>query len=88
MKKIVESMELLDRLSVIGSNLAISDVGVGIQFAKAALNGASLNVFINTNLMKNKEVAFDMNQKADELLKRGNDIADKVYGVVMEKVRP
>ncbi len=38
--------------------------------------------------MKNKEVAFDMNQKADELLKRGNDIADKVYGVVMEKVRP
>ncbi len=88
MKKIVESMDLLDRLSVIGSNLAISDVGVGIQFAKAALNGASLNVFINTNLMKDKEVAFDMNQKADELLKRGNDTADKVYGVVMEKVRP
>lgn len=88
MGKIVESMELLDRLSIIGSNLAISDVGVGIQFAKAALNGASLNVFINTNLMKNKEVALDMNQKADELLKRGNDIADKVYHVVMGKVRP
>ncbi len=63
-------------------------MGVGIQFAKAALNGASLNVFINTNLMKNKEVAVDMNQKADELLKKGNDIADKVYRIVMEKVRP
>ncbi len=56
MKKIVESMELLERLSIIGSNLAISDVGVGIQFAKAALNGASLNVFINTNLMKTKRL--------------------------------
>lgn len=68
MEKILESMKILERLSVIGSTLAISDVGVGIQMAKAALNGASLNVFINTKLMKNMVVADDMNMRADEML--------------------
>lgn len=87
MEKIIEAEEVLDRLSIIGSNLAISDAGVGIQMAKAALNGASLNVFINTKLMKNRETAEMMNQKADELLYKGNEIADKVFAVVMGKIR-
>ena len=87
MEKIIEAEEVLDRLSIIGSNLAISDAGVGIQMAKAALNGASLNVFINTKLMKNRETAEMMNQKADELLSKGNEIADKVFAVVMGKIR-
>ncbi len=87
MEKIIEAEEVLDRLSIIGSNLAISDAGVGIQMAKAALNGASLNVFINTKLMKNRETAEMMNKKADELLSKGNEIADKVFAVVMGKIR-
>ena len=87
MEKIIEAEEVLDRLSIIGSNLAISDAGVGIQMAKAALNGASLNVFINTKLMKNRETAEMMNKKADELLSKGNEIADKVFAVVMGEIR-
>lgn len=87
MEKILEAMRLLDRLSVIGSKLAISDVGVGIQMAKAALNGASLNVFINTNLMKNTVVANSMNTRADELLTVGNKLADNVYDSVLAQIR-
>lgn len=87
MEKVLESMHILERLAVIGSALAISDVGVGIQMAKAALNGASLNVFINTKLMKNTEVADDMNSRADELLAEGNDLADKVFDAVMDRIR-
>ena len=84
----LELMEkILERLSVIGSTLAISDVGVGIQMAKAALNGASLNVFINTKLMKNMVVADDMNMRADEMLVQGNELADSIYETVMDKVR-
>ena len=82
-----ETMKILERLSVIGSTLAISDVGVGIQMAKAALNGASLNVFINTKLMKNMVVADDMNMRADEMLVQGNELADSIYETVMDKVR-
>ncbi len=87
MEKIYESMLILQRLSVVGSSLAISDVGVGIQMAKAALNGASLNVFINTKLMKNTDVAKDFNARADELLDKGNKLADDVYVAVVGRIR-
>ncbi len=87
MEKVIESMRILERLAVIGSALAISDVGVGIQMAKAALNGASLNVFINTKLMKDEAVAYDMNSKADMLLAEGNDLADEIFDAVMDRIR-
>lgn len=87
MEIIVCAIELIDRISVIGSRLAISDAGVGVQMCKAALNGASLNVYINTRLMKDKDVADDLNTKADELIIKGNGIADEVYDRVMECVR-
>lgn len=87
MEKILEALKILDRLSVIGSRLAVSDVGAGVQLCKAALNGASLNVFINTKLMKNTEQADEMNRKADALLIAGNEMADRIYDVVMEAIR-
>lgn len=87
MEIIVEAIKLIDRISVIGSRLAISDAGVGVQMCKAALNGASLNVFINTKLMKDADVADDLNTKADELIVTGNKIADEVYDRVMDCVR-
>ena len=87
MEQIVKSMTLLERLSEIGSRIAISDVGVGVQFAKAALNGASLNVFINTKMMKNRDKAEEMNTKTDALLIDGNELADKIYDTVVDAIR-
>jgi len=87
MEKIMEAMKVLERLSVIGSQLAISDVGVGISLCDAALNGASFNVYINTNLMKNREVAQDLNQQADDLIKEGKEISEKTLSTVMGKIR-
>lgn len=87
MEKILEAVKILERLSVIGSSLAISDVGVGIQMAKAALNGASLNVFINTKLMKDPAQADALNTRADELLVCGNELADAVFDTVMDRIR-
>ena len=46
MELILEAMKLIDRISVIGSRIAISDAGVGITMCEAAMKGASLNVFI------------------------------------------
>ena len=51
MELILEAMKLIDRISVIGSRIAISDAGVGITMCEAAMKGASLNVFINTKLL-------------------------------------
>ena len=79
MKEILEALLLLSRLSVIGSRLAISDVGVGVQLCKAALNGASLNVYINTKFMKNRRIAEDMNKRAKEMAQRGSKMADEIF---------
>ncbi|MBO5458854.1 MAG: cyclodeaminase/cyclohydrolase family protein [Lachnospira sp.] len=87
MEKIMEALRILDRLSVIGSRLAVSDVGAGVQLCRAALNGASLNVFINTKLMKNTEAAEELNVKTDELLIEGNELADRIYETVIDAIR-
>ena len=83
----MEAMHVLERLAVIGSQLAISDVGVGMKLCEAALNGASFNVYINTNLMKNRTVAEDLNQKADEMIAQGKEISEKALSIIMEKIR-
>ena len=88
MEKILDALKILERLSVVGSRLAISDVGAGVQLCKAALNGASLNVFINTKLMKDRELAEDMNFKADKMLAEAAQIEEETFGRVMDAVRP
>ena len=50
MKTIVDIMEMIRVLGEKGSRLAVSDAGVAILFAQAALEGASLNIFINTKI--------------------------------------
>ena len=86
MEEIMEALTILDRLSVIGSRLAISDVGVGVQLCRAALNGGALNVYINTKLMKNRELAEEMNQRVRKLSEEGNRLADKIFAEVEESI--
>ena len=87
MEKILDALKILERLSVVGSRLAISDVGAGVQLCKAALNGASLNVFINTKLMKDTETAEELNTRTDALLIEGNELADRIYEEVVDAIR-
>lgn len=87
MEKILEAMMLLDRLSVIGSRIAISDVGVGIKLCEAAMNGASLNVYINTGMMKDKDCADKLNSRADDLIKRSGELAGITYTRVLKEIR-
>ena len=83
----IEVMELLQVLEEKGSRLAVSDAGVGILFAKTSLEGASLNVFINTRLMKNRQYAEELNQRADAWIARGRTLEQQVYHGVLEKIR-
>ena len=87
MELILEAMKLIDRISVIGSRIAISDAGVGITMCEAAMKGASLNVFINTKLMKDTETAEELNTRTDALLIEGNELADRIYEEVVDAIR-
>ena len=83
MERAVEMMEILDILADKGSRLAVSDVGVGIQYMRAALLGAVMNVYINTRSMKNRQRADEINQRALNLTKRGSSMADEIYSKVL-----
>ena len=62
-----------------GSRLAVSDAGCGAVCCKAALQAASLNVFINTKSLKNREVAEELNAKANAMLDKYCAMADGIF---------
>ena len=62
-----------------GSRLAVSDAGCGAVCCKAALQAASLNVFINTKSLKNRAVAEEMNAKAIGMLDKYCALADEIF---------
>ena len=87
MEKAWEMLEIMDILADKGSRMAVSDVGVGVQFIRTALLGAVMNVYINTKSMKNREKAEEMNEKAERLIKEGTEAADRIYLKVLEQLR-
>ncbi|MDR1128720.1 MAG: cyclodeaminase/cyclohydrolase family protein [Treponema sp.] len=87
MKKCAEAVDIIKEFAAKGSKLAISDAGVGAIFCKAALAGASLNVFINTKAMKDRAYAEKLNADADRLLAEYEAKADAVFVQVKEQLR-
>ena len=81
-EKAYESLTLLEELGEKGTRIALSDV-----FARAALEGASLNIFINTKLMKDRTQAEDLNARTEELIDKGRALSDKVYGAVLKHIK-
>ena len=65
-----------------GSRLAVSDAGCGAVICKAALQATSLNVFINTKTLKNRDVAEDMNRHANVMLNTYGQLADEIFNTV------
>ncbi len=65
-----------------GSRLAVSDAGCGAACCKAALQAASLNVFINTKSLKNRETAQALNDKANAMLDKYCPLADEIFAQV------
>ena len=62
-----------------GSRLAVSDAGCGAVCLKAALQAASLNVYINTKSLKDRACADAMNAKCEEMLTKYCALADEIY---------
>lgn len=82
MEKCCEAIELHKEFAAKGSALAISDVGVGVACCRAALLGASLNVFINTKSMTDKAYAAEINEKAEAMISKYAAMADAIFADV------
>lgn len=82
-----KALVIMDILAEKGSRMAVSDVGVGVQFIRTALTGAVMNVWINTKSMKDREKAEELNRQADEMMRSGTAVADAVYQKVENALR-
>ena len=82
-----ESIDIMGQFAEKGSKIAVSDAGVGVIMCKAALKGASLNVFINTKSMADRELAECINKQADNMLDIYTAKADKIYESVLNKLK-
>ncbi len=87
METTLRAMPYLKVLSEKGSTLAISDVGVAVLFAQAAIEGASLNVFINTKIMKDRSRAEELNAHAEDMIRQGNEEKEEIYTDVLNKIK-
>lgn len=81
-----EVVELSEFYLEHGSRLALSDVGVAVVFAKAALQGAALNVFINVPSMDDVDRARAYREEACALIERYGAAADAMYARVVREV--
>lgn len=82
MEKGAEILEIAEELAEKGSVMAVSDVGVAVQFIRTAVLGASMNVYINTKSMKDRKTAEELNAKADSLNKKASETADAVFAKI------
>lgn len=83
----LECAHVLEVLVEKGSRLAISDVGVGIYFAQATIEGASLNVYINTKMMKDRTRAEALNDRADAIIREGAALKEKISAATLAAIR-
>lgn len=86
MRKSYEGIKILKRMGEIGSMLAISDVGCGVVFMKAALISGKLNVIINLNTIKDQDFVKSAKEEMDHLVNDGCKIADETLELVISKL--
>lgn len=87
MEKSYQMLLLLGEYADKGSKIAISDVAVSSVMLRAAITGASVNVYINTKIMKDRNKAEGLNSHCDDLMQKGMDLADKIFERIEKKLR-
>ena len=77
-----EAMEAIAVFAAKGSRLAVSDAGCAAVCVKAALQAASLNVFINTKTLKDRALAEELNARCLGMLETYGAMADGIFETV------
>ncbi len=87
MEKSCEALNYMQELAEHGSRLAVSDVGVGVQFLNTAISGAIMNVYINAKLLKDRDKANELVRYAEDLMEDGTHKVYEIYELVEQSVR-
>ena len=87
MDKCGRAIELSVAFAKRGSKIAVSDAGSSAILCKAALQAASLNVFINTKMMQNRARAEELNELCAIKLMKYTSLADEVFECVSNQLK-
>lgn len=87
MEKSCAVIDLLEEMAEKGSKMMISDVGCGASAARAALESAAMNVFINTSSLPDDSAAQEMAKEAEEMLAAYIPKAEKIAGDILAKLK-
>ena len=82
----VKVMDLCMPAAEKGNKWAVSDAGVAILMAEAALRSAALNVLINLGSLKDQDFAADRRAKLEELLAGKAAMRDEIYDYVVSRL--
>lgn len=82
----VKVMDLCMPAAEKGNKWAVSDAGVAVLMAEAALRSAALNVLINLGTLKDEEFVADRRAKLDSLLEGKGIMRDEIYEYVASKL--
>ena len=81
-----EVVDMARRAADLGYKHVISDVGVGVAAADAALRSAALNVYINAPSLKDRRFAEQALEEIERLAKTSVADAERTYGAVREQL--
>ncbi|MCD8152217.1 MAG: cyclodeaminase/cyclohydrolase family protein [Clostridiales bacterium] len=81
-----KAIDLVREMETIGTAIAISDAGCAAAYLRAALTSASLNVYINTKSMRDRNYARKQDQYVAKMLEEYVSICDEVFQKVQMRV--
>lgn len=85
-KLCAEVIRLCEPMAEKGNTNVISDAGVAVLAAYAALRSAALNVYINIGGIKDEEFAEDRRKQLEQTLEGMGGLTDEVYDLVKSKL--
>lgn len=85
-KLCAEVIRLTEPMAEKGNTNVISDAGVAVLAAYAALRSAALNVYINIGNIKDEEFAKDRSKQLEETLDGMDKLTEEVYELVKGKL--
>ena len=82
----LQVIELAEKLLPKGNPNLITDVGVGVLLAEAALKSAVLNVKINLSFIKDEEYKNRRSKALEDILSRASQIGNGVLKAIQEEM--
>ena len=87
MKAMAELIDILGRLDGIGSKLCQTDVATAAAIARGALEGAALNIYVNTSLLTDRDKAKELFEEAEEMLQVYGERAVKLSSRISDRLK-